>query len=51
MREDQTTTKSAVLMRFYNDILKFSEFGFVFIGSTIDTIIFELIPMIGIYGQ
>jgi hypothetical protein len=34
-------------MRYYNDILKFSKSGFVFIGSAIDTVIFEVIPMIG----
>jgi hypothetical protein len=30
------------------DILKLTKFGFVFIGSAIDTVIVEVIPMMGI---
>jgi|GEM_PF-237628 CheY-like chemotaxis protein len=47
VRNDQTTTKSVVLMRYGNDILRFSKIAFVFIGFTLDTIIFEVVPMKG----
>jgi hypothetical protein len=47
VHNDQTTTKSVVLMRYGNDILRFSKIAFVFIGFTLDTIIFEVVPMKG----
>lgn len=41
-KDDTTSTQTATV-----DTLKFFKFGLVFIGSAIDTVIFEVIPMIG----